>query len=121
MTIRRPRTGWLAALLILPMLFGGCTYYQVAPGTYGTAPAVSFDRSWRAVVGAFDDQGVRITYEDRASGVLEGRRDGIRVYASVRNQSDGSVRVEFSTTGAKERDPRLVHRISRDYDRRMGR
>ena len=121
MTSRRLRTGWLAILLSMSVLLGGCTYYQVAPGVYGTAPAASFDRSWRAVVGAFDDQGVRITHQDRGTGTLEGSRDGIGVYASVRTQADGSVRVEFSTSGAKERDPELVHRISRDYDRRMGR
>ena len=78
-------------------------------------------RSWAAAIGAFQDQGVRITSEDRGSGVVRGTRDGINVTANVRTQADGSVRVEFNTSGATERDPALIDRISQTYDRRMGR
>lgn len=85
------------------------------------APASRFDRSWSAAVGAFEDQGVRITTEDRSAGVLRGTRDAIDVSAYVRTQVDGSVRVEFNTAGATSRDPDLINRVTRSYDRRMGR
>jgi hypothetical protein len=64
---------------------------------------------------------VRITAEDRSSGYVRGTRDGIEVTANVRTQVDGSVRVEFNTSGATGHDPTLIERISRAYDRRMGR
>jgi hypothetical protein len=34
---------------------------------------------------------------------------------------DGSVRVQFNTAGATAQDPGLIDRISRAYERRMGR
>jgi len=106
-------------VLGLALLGSGCTYYQVAPGTY---PAVSkFDQSWSAARSAFADQGVPVTREDRSAGVLHGARDGISVTAGVRTQADGSVRVQFDTAGDVERDPGLIQRISNAYDRYMGR
>jgi hypothetical protein len=80
------------------------------------APASRFDRSWSAAVGAFEDQGVRITAEDRSAGVLRGTRDAIDVSAYVRTQADGSVRVEFNTAGATSRDPDLINRVTRSDD-----
>jgi hypothetical protein len=109
----------LGALLLV-----GCTYYVAQPGAYVSAPPsamASFDRSWSAAVGALGDQGVRITSENRDAGVVEGTRDGIGVVARVRVLADGSVRVEFNTSGATTRDPGLIDRISRSYDVRMGR
>jgi hypothetical protein len=103
------------------LMAAGCTYYQTAPGTYVTTPANTFDRSWAAAIGAFQDQGVQITSENRGAGIVRGTRDGINVAANVRMQADGSVRVEFNTAGATERDPALIDRISQSYDRRMGR
>jgi hypothetical protein len=102
-------------------LLAGCTYYQTAPGYYSAKPPGGFDRSWAATVGALEDQGVRITTEDRAAGIVRGTREGINVTANVRTQADGSVRVEFNTSGATSSDPELINRISRAYDRRMGR
>ena len=93
------------ASLLAALLVGGCTYYQTAPGTYATAPAAGFDRSWSAVVGAFDDHSVTVTREDRGAGVVQGSRDGIDVTANVRTQADGSVRVEFNTSGATAKAP----------------
>ena len=107
--------------LLTAALVAGCTYYEVAPGVYATSAPASFDRSWSAAVGAFEDQGVRITAEDRGAGQVRGTRDGIDVVANVRTQADGSVRVEFNTSGATARDPGLIDRVSRAYDRRMGR
>jgi hypothetical protein len=112
---------YLFALAFAGALLAGCTYYQTAPGTVVTTPASSFDRSWAAVIGALQDQGVQITSEDRGAGIVRGTRNGINVTASVRTQADGSVRVEFNTAGATERDPALIDRISQSYDRRMGR
>jgi len=111
----------LVALSLLAALCGGCTVYQVAPGVYAPAPASGFDRSWNAALGAFADQGVAILAEDRASGVLRGRRGGIDVTANVRTQADGSVRVEFNTSGSTAQDPQLINRVSQSYDYRMGR
>jgi hypothetical protein len=110
-----------AATLALGLV-SGCVVYQTGPGVYSPyPPAASFDRSWAAAVGALGDQGVRITSEDRSAGVVRGTRDGIDVIANVRAQPDGSVRVEFNTSGATTRDPTLIDRISRAYDYRMGR
>jgi hypothetical protein len=115
----------LLATLFAAVALGGCTYY-VAPGAapatyYGTTPANSFDRSWSAAVGAFADEGVTITSEDRGAGVVRGTRNGINIVASVLTQADGSVRVQFDTSGATTRDPGLINRVSNAYDRRMGR
>jgi len=111
-------------LAAVAAFLAGCTYYTAPPGTYVSAPPpamASFDRSWSAVVGALGDQGVRISSEDRNAGIVNGSRDGIDVTAHVRTQADGSVRVEFNTSGETARDPGLIDRISRAYDRRMGR
>lgn len=110
-------------VLTAAALVGGCTYY-VTESRYVSGlppPAAGFDRSWSAVLGAFGDQGVPVTTADRETGVVRGSRDGIDVTANVRAQADGSVRVEFNTSGATTRDPALIDRISRAYDQRMGR
>ena len=80
-------------VFLVAVLLAGCTYYQTAPGYYGTTPAPvnTFDSSWSAAVGAFEDQGVRIATEDRSAGFLRGTRDGIDVTANVRTHVDGSV------------------------------
>ena len=111
---------WIVAVLAVAAV-AGCTYYQTAPGVYTTAAPASFDRSWSAALGAFDDQSVRITSQDRSAGQIRGTRDGINVTANVRTQANGSVRVEFNTSGDTARDPKLIDRMSRAYDRLMGR
>ena len=100
-------------------LLGGCVVYEPVPAGYGT-PA-SFDRSWNAAVGAMREQGVTIIQEDRGAGVVRGTRGGINVTGSVRPQADGSVRVQFDTTGATTSDPTLIDRITRSYHAYMGR
>ena len=112
-------TGILAAMAMAAI--AGCTYYEVAPGTYSTSVPSKFDRSWAAAINSFQDQGVQITDQDRDAGLLRGTREGIDVLATIRTQADGSVRVQFDVTGATVRDPTLVDRISRAYDRFMGR
>jgi hypothetical protein len=111
----------LLALGLCTSLLAGCTYYEVAPGAYATAPVSTFDRSWAAARNAMLDEGVRITQEDRSTGTLRGDRSGIAVLALVHRQADGGVRVEFKTVGATSVDPQLIERISASYDRQMGR
>lgn len=110
---------WVIAGLAASAL-PGCTYYVPAPTTtvIPGAPA-SFDRSFSAASGAMRDQGLSITSEDRNSGTIVGKIEGGTVTANVRQQADGSVRVQFDASGV--RDTGLIDRVSRSYDRRMGR
>jgi len=104
--------------LVLPM--AGCTYYQVAPGVYATTPS-TYERSWSAAIGAMEDEGVRIMSVDRDGGQIRGVRGGIDVTAVVRSRADTSVQIEFKTSGNTDADPTLIDRITRSYNRRMGR
>jgi hypothetical protein len=113
------RTGALSLVIMAAaaiILIYGC-----APEpSYAPAPS-AFDRAWSAAINAAQDEGVRITAEDRASGVIVGTRGEQEITIYVRTQADGSVRLEFSVRGPKGADPGLASRISRAYDRRMGR
>ena len=109
----------LVSLAIAALATTACTYYQTVPA-YAPAPT-SFDRSWNAALGAVEDAGVRVTSADRAQGIIAGTRDAFNVLVGVRTQADGSVRVEINATGPTAQDPVLAERISRAYDRRMGR
>ncbi len=100
------------------LLLSGCTYYQTAPGAYSTTSVSKFDRSWSAAVGAFADQGVHISTENRAAGVIQGSYNGINVSGNISRQADGGVRVQFNTTA---KDRLLVNRITDSYNSRMGR
>lgn len=100
---------------LLPL--AGCTYYAVPAGTVVTTPA-SFDRSFAAASGAIRDEGLSITVQDPGSGTIVGGRGDATVTASVRQQADGSVVVQFDSKGS---DPSLLDSVSRSYDRRMGR
>ena len=101
------------------MLLSGCVVYEPVPVS---VPSPStFDRAWSAAIGAAQDEGVRITSEDRVRGVISGSRGEQDVTINVGTQADGNVRVEFSARGPKGPDTGLAGRISRAYDRRMGR
>ena len=108
------------------LALSGCAYYVAPDGTVvpagfqpaATAPA-SFDRSFAAAAGAMRDEGLTVTVEDRAAGNVVGTRDGSTVTASLRQQSDGSLRVQFDSRAVS--DPDLISRVSRSYERRMGR
>jgi hypothetical protein len=119
----RPRgldSGCLAILFAVVLtLFPGCAANEPVPA-YTPAPS-TFDRAWSAAIGAARDEGVQIVSEDRVSGTLSGTRGDQQVTINVRTQADGNVRVEFSARGPKGSDPGLGGRISRAYDRRMGR
>jgi hypothetical protein len=94
-------------------------YYPVYPATY--AVPASVDRSYNAVLGAMADNGLSILMDDRGAGRVVGRRGGIDVTGTVVPQSDGSVRVEFASSGATAQDPGLIERVTRAYNARMGR
>ena len=108
-------------ITLITVLITGCTYYQPAPVYSTTTSPSKFDRSWSAAVGAFADQGIAITSQDRGAGVIQGFRGGINVTGNIRTQADGSVRVQFDTSGATKTDPTLIQRISGSYNSRMGR
>jgi hypothetical protein len=93
----------------------------VAPYPYAYSVPANYDQSFDAVVGAMADNGLTINQQDRGGGVVAGRRGGIDVVSTVRQQQDGTVRVEFSTRGAIEQDPGLIDRVTAAYNRRMGR
>lgn len=117
---RTIRARWLFAALFLPVLLAGCTVYQTGPDSYVTTPPSVFDRAWTAVLGAFEDQSVRVTREDRGAGVVQGRRGDIDLTATISMQPDGAVRAEFSATGSPNRGHDLIDRVSNAYQRRMG-
>lgn len=101
------------------MLISGCVVSEPAP-TFVPSPS-TFDRAWSAAIGAAQDEGVRIASEDRVNGIIAGSRGEQDVRIDVRTQADGNIRVEISAKGPKGPDTGLAGRISRAYDRRMGR
>ena len=111
---------WVAAILTtVCLLFSGCVVYEPVP-PYAPPPS-TFDRAWNAAIGAAQDEGVRIIFEDRNNGVIRGNRGDQDVSINVWTQDDGKVRVEFSARGPAGSDPELANRLSRAYDRHMGR
>ena len=112
------RTAMISALVAT--LFGGCTVYQTAPGVYAPAPASAFDRAWNAALGAAQDEGVTVSTEDRAQGLILGRKGPFDVTISVLTQADGNVRVSIKSKGPEAQDPTLNQRLVAAYNRRMG-
>jgi hypothetical protein len=109
---------WIAVVVVaVLMTLTGCVVYEPTPVP---APG-TFDRSWNAALAAAQDEGVQIVSEDRVNGVIKGFRAEQEVTINLRTQADGNVRVEISARGPKGSDPGLAGRISRAYDRRMGR
>jgi hypothetical protein len=116
----RFRSVWasIALIIVSGCVLAACTTYETPPPPPPPSP---FDRAWNAALGAAQDEGVRVTSADRGSGVIRGTRDQQEVTMNLQTQADGSVRVEMSARGPKGADPGLATRISRAYDRRMGR
>ena len=106
-------------LLAVAAVLSGCVVYEPVP--VGPTTQQRFDRSWEAAVGAMSDQGLTIEAQDRGAGVIRGSRGGIFITTTLQTQPDGSIQVRFDQKGATASDPKLVHRISDSYDRRMGR
>ena len=104
------------------VLLAGCAEPEPAPPPPKPVyvPPV-FDRAWNAALGGVQDAGVQLKSADRATGIIRGTKDGIDVTVVVARQADGSVRVQFNSTGPTEKDPGLPDRFSKAYDKRMGR
>jgi hypothetical protein len=120
--INRRRSCALAQIIIAAaaiISIYSCANPEPAP-IYAPAPS-AFYRAWSAAINAAQDEGVRIISEDRVSGRISGIRGEQEITIYVRTQADGNVRLEFSVRGPKGADPGLASRISRAYDRRMGR
>jgi hypothetical protein len=113
MTLNCIRMIIVAAILVL----SGCATQEPAPAP----PPSPFDRAWNAALGAAQDEGVQITSADRVTGMITGVRGQQEIRMNLQTQADGNVRVEMSARGPKGSDPGLAGRISRAYDRRMGR
>ena len=110
---------WITFIAFSLAALAGCVANEPAPVPVPVPSA--FDRSWGAAVSAVQDEGVRIVSEDRGSGVIRGVRNDQEVTLNLRSQADGSVRIEIGARGPKGAEPGLAGRISRAYDRRMGR
>lgn len=109
-------------ILLLIALMTGCTYYQAAPGGgYYASGSSKFDQSWSAANGAFLDQGVQITDQNRGTGIIQGIHNGTKVIVNVDTQTDGSVHVKFDTLGKRNHSRTLINRIHNSYEIRMGR
>ncbi|MGH7927766.1 MAG: hypothetical protein ACREQV_08230 [Candidatus Binatia bacterium] len=113
----RKRVSSLTMIIIIVAALAGCTTSEPAPAP----PPSPFDRAWNAALGAAADEGVRVAAADRVTGVITGYRDQQEVRMNLQTQADGNVRIEMSARGPKGSDPGLAGRISRAYDRRMGR
>jgi len=109
---------WITVVVVVSFAaLAGCATNEPPPAP----PPSPFDRAWNAALGAAQDEGVRVTSADRVSGVIRGSRDQQEVTINLQTQADGNVRVEMSARGPKGSDPGLAGRISRAYDRRIGR
>jgi len=115
-----PRNLVLLAAFAGLLALHGCYTAPAYVATTKSVPA-SFDASWQAARGAAYDEGVAITAEDRSSGTMRGTKGPFDVTISVASQADGSVRVGFTVTGPQAQDPTLQDRLTRSYQRRMGR
>jgi hypothetical protein len=110
--------GALMLIIAAALVFAGCYYYSPPP--YSPTPS-SFDRSWEAARGAAYDEGLRIVNEDRSRGMITAVRGDQEITINVFTQADGRVRVEITARGPQGSEPGLADRVSRAYDRRMGR
>jgi hypothetical protein len=101
------------AIVLLMLLFGGCTVYPTAPVAAPQPSSQNFDQSWAAAIGAMTDQKFTIVSQDRGSGVIRGSAGTITVMALLQTQANGTVRIAFETTGANQTDPGLVSACQR--------
>jgi hypothetical protein len=115
--LQRARTLWMPMMIVAGFTaLSACATEPPPP-----PPPSAFDRAWNAALGAAQDEGVRVTSADRAGGVIRGSREQQEVTINLQTQADGNVRIEMSARGPKGSDPGLAGRLSRAYDRRMGR
>jgi hypothetical protein len=112
---------WLVVAVPLCQLSGCYTYPQYVPVPVQQSVPASFDASWQAARAAAFDEGVHISSEDRSTGTITGDKGPFAILITVVTQADGSIRVGFSVTGPTAQDPTLQDRLTRAYQRRMGR
>ena len=110
--------GFALALGLLAL--GGCVVYEPV-AVPQPSPAQRYDRYWDAALAALAEQGVTVTSQDRAAGVIRGSRDGVGVTTVVQAQGDGSVQVSFETARAGNKEPGLAKALSDSFSRRIGR
>jgi hypothetical protein len=112
------RLRWVS-MIAAAFTLAACVVYEpvVVPGS---TVQQRYDRAWSAALGAMYDQGVSVTVQDRNAGVIRGERGGMTITAALQAMADGSVQVKFNSSGPKNADPDLIHRVSDSYDRRMG-
>jgi hypothetical protein len=108
----------MMTFLLASLPLAGCVVYEPVPAYPGPS---NFDRAWNAALGGAQDAGVQVTSAEPSTGLIRGTKDGMDVAVVVARQADGSVRVQFDSKGAGQRDPGLADRFSRAYERRMGR
>ena len=101
------------------LALSACALPPAGTGAFTVMTPASFDRTFTAAAGAMHDQGLAISVEDPVSGIVVGSLESSAVMAGVDQLADGHVRVTFDSMG--ENDPALMARISRSYNRRMGR
>ncbi len=117
----RLRLFMAASMLVMILGLWSCYVYEpYPPPPYPPYPA-AFDRSWSAALAACDDLGIRILSADRGQGIIRGSGEGSDVTITVQTQADGRVRVQFNTKSPAGHETGLSERLSRAYDRRMGR
>jgi hypothetical protein len=86
-------------------------------------PTTTFDRAWNAAIDAARFEGVRVASAVQESGLIIGTKGQQDVTIHVRQEADGSARLEIDVRAPEGADsePGLAGRISRAYDRRMQR
>ncbi|BCG63178.1 MAG: hypothetical protein methR_P0872 [Methyloprofundus sp.] len=104
-------------IILSVALLAGCAARTPAVGAQA---ARTYDQSWSAAVDALRAQGVRITSQDRAAGVVEGVSKGVTIAANIKKQADGSARAQFNTKGTINSDPGLIRRITKSYNSGIG-
>jgi hypothetical protein len=114
----RTQTGF-ALLFVLTLFFEGCVVYEPVPTP--VYPGSSYDRVWDSALGAAEDAGVKITHADKTTGLVRGVTGSTDITISVRTQTDGRIRVEFRSKGPAGEDSEVNDRLTRLYNRRMGR
>lgn len=108
------------AMVAAVLSLAGCVAYEPVVVSPQSTVQQRFDRAWAAASGAMYDQGLTITVQDRATGVIRGERGEMTITATLQTMADGSVQVRFKSSGTGGTDPGLINRVSDSYDRRMG-
>jgi hypothetical protein len=104
-------------LFLVTVLFPACAYYEPVPGYY---PSSSYERAWESALSAAEDVGILITYTDRGSGTIQGRKGYTDVDIYVIRQADGRLRVELNLRRPEDEHRNLAERFRQSFERHMG-